>query len=68
MQMLSIPKPSIDLQNQFAAIVEKVENIKTRYHHSLTDLETLYSALSQKAFSGELDLSRVPLISEDTEL
>jgi hypothetical protein len=27
----------------------------------LTDLEALYGALSQQAFKGELDLSRVPL-------
>lgn len=64
--------PPIDLQNQFAAIVEKVEGIKSRYQQSLTDLETLYGALSQQAFKGELDLSRVPLpvevTTEDTEI
>lgn len=58
---LSIPCPLIDLQNQFALIVEKVEGIKSLYQQSLTDLETLYGALSQQAFKGELDLSRVPL-------
>jgi hypothetical protein len=31
----------------------------------LTDLEALYGALSQKAFKGELDLSRVPLPDEN---
>ncbi|NTV21524.1 MAG: hypothetical protein HGA57_09110 [Chlorobium limicola] len=56
--------PPIDLQNQFAAIVEKVESIKSRYQQSLTELETLYGALSQKAFKGELDLLRVPLPDE----
>ncbi len=55
-------KPPIDLQNQFAAIVEKVESLKSRYQQSLTDLKVLYGALSQKAFKGELDLSRVPLV------
>jgi type I restriction enzyme S subunit len=59
--------PPIDLQNQFAAIVEKVEGLKSRYQQSLTDLESLYGALSQKAFKGELDLSRVVLTTEDTE-
>ena len=71
MQKLYIPKPPIDLQNQFAAIVEKVEGLKSRYQHSLADLENLYGALSQKAFKGELDLSRVVLpvaaTTEDTE-
>ena len=53
--------PPIELQNQFATIVEKVENLKSRYQESLTDLESLYGALSQQVFKGELDLSRVPL-------
>lgn len=61
MQKLFVPKPPEELQNQFAAIVEKVEGIKSRYQQSLTDLESLYGALSQKAFKGELDLSRVVL-------
>lgn len=56
-----IPMPPIDLQNQFAVIVEKVEGIKTRYQETLTGLECLYGALSQKAFKGELDLSRMLL-------
>ncbi len=53
--------PPIIYQTQFAAIVEKVEALKEKYQDSLNDLETLYGALSQKAFKGELDLSRVPL-------
>lgn len=66
------PLPIICPQNsneraKFADIVEKVESIKSRYQQSLTDLENLYSALSQKAFKGELDLSRIPLTSEGTE-
>ena len=57
----SILEPELDLQNHFEVIVEKVEDIKSRYKQSLTDLKNLYGALSQKAFKGELDLSRVPL-------
>lgn len=53
--------PPLQLQNQFGAFVEKVEGIKTHYQQNLTDLETLYGALSQQAFKGELDLSRVTL-------
>ena len=59
---LPIPVPAEELQNQFAAIVEKVESLKSHYQQSLFDLEALYGALSQKAFKGELDLSRVPLV------
>lgn len=61
LRALSVPKPPIELQREFAAIVEKVEGIKSRHQQSLTDLEALYGALSQQAFKGELDLSRVAL-------
>jgi type I restriction enzyme S subunit len=53
--------PPVLLQIEFATIVGKVEGIKSRYQQSLTDLEALYCSLSQKAFKGELDLSRVAL-------
>lgn len=64
---LDVPCPPIGLQSQFAVIVEKVEGIKSRYQHSLTDLEALYGALSQQAFKGELDLSRVALPAASIE-
>ena len=48
-------------QKAFSAIVERVEALKSHYQQSLTDLEALYGALSQQAFKGELDLSRVAL-------
>jgi len=58
---LEFPYPAIELQDQFAAVVEKVEAVKSCYQQSLTNLEALYGALSQQAFKGELDLSRVAL-------
>ena len=60
--------PLEDDREKFAAIVEKVEVLKSRYQQSLTDLESLYGALSQKAFKGELDLSRVPLPEEGPDI
>lgn len=51
--------PEIKLQNQFAAIVEKVESLKAKYTQSLIELENLYGSLSQRAIKGELDLSGV---------
>lgn len=51
--------PSLELQNQFAVIIEKVEGTKSRYQQSITELEALYGNLSQQAFKGELDLSLV---------
>ncbi|MFT3737999.1 MAG: restriction endonuclease subunit S [Breznakibacter sp.] len=46
--------PPIELQIQFAQIVEKTEVLKTQYQQSLQELENLYGSLSQKAFRGEL--------------
>jgi type I restriction enzyme S subunit len=57
-------KPPATLQTQFAAIVTKTESLKSKYTQSLTTLENLYNSLSQRAFKGELDLSRVS-IKED---
>lgn len=56
-----IPVINPNHQEKFAHTVEKVEALKSHYQQSLTDLESLYGALSQKAFKGELDLSRVTL-------
>ena len=61
LKTVKLPIPPLPLQNQFAAIVEKVEGIKALYQESLAELENLYGILSQKAFRGELDLTRVPL-------
>ncbi|WP_222101917.1 restriction endonuclease subunit S [Methylomonas koyamae] len=58
---LQVIRPETEDRQKFAAIVEKVESLKSRYQKSLTDLENLYGALSQQAFKGKLDLSQVPL-------
>jgi len=56
-----LKRPPIDLQNKFADTLAKVDKLRNCYHKGLTDLEDLYGALSQQAFKGKLDLSRVPL-------
>jgi len=58
---LHFPYPPIELQNQFATIVDKVEPLKTLYQQNLSELENLYGILSQKAFKGKLNLNRIPL-------
>ncbi|MBU2513556.1 restriction endonuclease subunit S [bacterium] len=60
-EKIQMIKPSFILQTQFAQIVEKVESIKAKYEQSLKELENLYGSLSQRAFKGELDLSKVPV-------
>ena len=67
LESIVVGYPPIDLQNQFAAIVRKVETLKARYQQSLADLESLYGALSQKAFKSELDLSRVVVTIDEEE-
>lgn len=64
---LLVPGPPLDLQKQFVSIFEKVEGLKSRYQQSFTDLKTLYGALSQQAFKGELDLSRVTTLPAKAE-
>lgn len=54
LEKFEIPLPPIDLQNQFATIVEKVKTLKTEYQKSLVELENLFGVLSQKAFKGEI--------------
>lgn len=57
---LLLPIPPIDLQNQFADIAQKIEDLKEEQEAQLKGLEELYAAVSQKVFNGELDLSKIP--------
>ncbi|RPH34580.1 MAG: restriction endonuclease subunit S [Bacteroidales bacterium] len=52
-----IPIPPIELQTQFAQIVEKTEALKGQCQNSLQELENLYGSLSQRAFRGELEIN-----------
>ncbi len=53
-EKLKIPIPPISLQNQFASFVEKIESIKEKQAQSTEEISTLFDALMQKAFNGEL--------------
>lgn len=59
---LPIIVPPIELQTQFAQIVEKTEALKTQYQQSLQELENLYGSLSQKAFRGEFSIKDESLL------
>ena len=52
---INFPYPPLELQNEFANIVEKTETLKAQYQSSLQELENLYHSLSQQAFKGELN-------------
>lgn len=51
---LQLPLPPLDLQNHFATIVEAVEQQKASQRAHLAELDTLFAALQQRAFNGEL--------------
>jgi len=51
---LPVPFPATDLQHHFAAIVESVEQQKASQRAHLAELDTLFAALQQRAFNGEL--------------
>lgn len=62
---LKIPIPPNDLQINFAHMVTYTEAIKKLFHESLKELENLYGSISQRAFKGELDLSKVDISDMD---
>jgi len=51
---LKIPLPPIELQDQSAEIVKQVKTLKIRQKQSKHQIDTLFNALMQKAFKGEL--------------
>ena len=46
--------PPLDLQLRFAAVVESIEQQKTRQRAHLTELDTLFASLQSRAFRGDL--------------
>lgn len=46
--------PSIEIQEEFTHIVDRVESIKNKKLESKTELENNFNSLMQKAFNGEL--------------
>ena len=51
---LKIPLPPIELQQQFAQIVEEFEKKRKKLQNTLEILESLFKVLQKKAFTGEL--------------
>lgn len=51
---ISIPIPPIEMQNKFADYVVKLEEEKKKLRASLDELEILFDALMEDAFSGNL--------------
>ena len=58
---LKIKLPDKILQDKFVSIVTKIENTKKLYQESLKELNQLFNSTAQKAFRGELDLSKIDI-------
>ena len=53
--------PDIEQQKLFAGLCHSCDKIERTYRESLVELQLLFNTLSQNAFTGVLDLSRVIL-------
>lgn len=54
---IRVPLPKLELQNRFADYVTSIDAQKESLRASLSELETLFDALMQAAFSGHLNQS-----------
>ncbi|MBX0332993.1 restriction endonuclease subunit S [Pontibacter sp. HSC-14F20] len=64
LQDIKILIPPKALQDKYAGIVEKVEEMKLTVTRSIDKSETLFQSLLQKAFKGELALQEVEAVEE----
>lgn len=60
-EKIKIIKPPYELQIEFSNIVNRIIPIIKHCQDSLKELENLYGSISQGAFKGELDLSKVDI-------
>ena len=56
-----VTKPPMVLQKRFAEIARKMDRSRRTYQLFVAEFELLFAMLSQQAFKGELDLTRVIL-------
>ncbi|MBI2546577.1 restriction endonuclease subunit S [Candidatus Woesearchaeota archaeon] len=54
LKKIKIPLPPLPLQEKFAKIVKRVENLKEKQNQSKEKIDNLFNSLMQKAFRGEL--------------
>ena len=54
LKRLPFPRPPLELQHQYAAIVKSLEQQKESQQAHLDDLDTLFASLQSRAFRGEL--------------
>lgn len=57
--------PSLELQNEYSLQLASLNKIEKEYYASLKELENLYGSISQRAFKGDIDLSKVDISDMD---
>jgi len=70
---LALPLPPVELQKEFKRIIALCSASRADFEDSKDAAEHLFSSIQQRAFRGELDLSRVKLdpeepLPEETEI
>lgn len=63
---LTIERPPLELQHQFTIRMGTIEKVLHSQRAMLIELEALFLSLQQRAFRGELDLSKIKLIPEES--
>ena len=54
LKSIKVHVPPIELQNEFAEFVTKIDSIRSKMEASLSELEDNFNSLMQKAFKGEV--------------
>lgn len=60
-ERLTIPRPSDELEQKFGNLIKKRQVILAEQRSAFEDADNLFSSIQQRAFLGELDLSRITL-------
>lgn len=64
-QSLELPVAPIEEQKRFIEVVRLLERVKADSVESADEAEKMFSSLQQRAFRGELDLSRLKLDADE---
>ena len=64
-RQLKILHPKTEQQDKFANIVSFLCSLKLEYSERINDLKKLFAVVSQQAFSGQLDVSRIQINPPD---
>lgn len=51
---IKVPKPPIELQQRFATIIQKLNDVQEKQENTIQEIRVLFNSLMSKAFKGEL--------------